>query len=75
MSLCARPVSLCMTAAAAARVICACVHDYNERNFLFLPPVMTTSGRISGDFLRLLYILSHRQAANYLAYFTHEGAF
>ena len=22
-------------------------HDYNERNFLFLPAVMTTSGRIS----------------------------
>jgi hypothetical protein len=30
-------------------------HDYNERNFFFLPAVMTTSGRISGDFLRLLY--------------------
>jgi hypothetical protein len=26
---------------------------------------MTTSGRISLDFLRLLYIRSHRQAANY----------
>jgi len=35
-------------------------HDYNERNFFFLPAVMTTSGRISGDFLRLLYILSNR---------------
>jgi hypothetical protein len=31
---------------------------------------MTTSGRISGDFLRLLYILSHRQAANF---FTRLG--
>jgi hypothetical protein len=31
--------------------------DYDERNFFFLPAVMTTSGRISGDFLRLLYIL------------------
>jgi hypothetical protein len=39
-------------------------HDYNERNFFFLPAVTTTSGRISGDFLRLLYMLSHRQAAN-----------
>jgi hypothetical protein len=28
---------------------------------------MTTSGRISGDFLRLLYILSDRQADNYFA--------
>jgi hypothetical protein len=40
-------------------------HDYNERNFFFLPAATTTSGRISGDFLSLLYILSHRQAANY----------
>ena len=31
---------------------------------------MTTSGRISGDFLRLLYILSNRQAHNY---FTRMG--
>jgi hypothetical protein len=45
-------------------------HDYSERNFLFLPAVMTTSGRISGDFLCLLYILAHRQAANF---FTHMG--
>ncbi len=40
-------------------------HDYNARNYFSLPAVMATSGRISGDFLRLLYILSHRQAANY----------
>ena len=46
-------------------------HDYNERHLFFLPAVMTTSGTISGDFLRLLYILSHRQAANY---FTHAWA-
>ena len=45
-------------------------HDYSERNLLFLPAVMTTSGRISGDFLRLLYILAHRQAANF---FTRMG--
>jgi hypothetical protein len=31
---------------------------------------MTTSGRISGDFLCLLYILSNRQAHNF---FTHMG--
>ena len=45
-------------------------HDYSERNFLFLPAVMTTSGRISGDFLRLLYILDHRQSSNF---FTRMG--
>jgi hypothetical protein len=46
-------------------------HNYNrdERHFVFLPVVMTTSGRVSWDFLRLLYILSHRQAANH---FTRE---
>ena len=43
------------------------LHDYNERNFFFLPAVKTTSGRISGDFLRLLYILSDRQADSYFA--------
>ena len=42
--------------------------DYNARNFFFLPAVMTTSGRISGDFLRLLYILSHRQAEKFFAH-------
>jgi hypothetical protein len=48
-----------------------CQHDYNERIFFFLPAVMMTSGRISGDFfLRLLYILSNRQARNY---FTRMG--
>jgi hypothetical protein len=44
-------------------------HDYNESQFFFLPAVMTTPGRISGDFshfLRLLCILSHPQAAKYL---------
>ncbi len=40
-------------------------HHYSARNFLFLPAVMTNSGRISGDFLRLLYIIAHRQAANF----------
>ena len=45
-------------------------HDYNEHNFFFLPAVMTTSGRISGDFLRLIYILSHCQAEKY---FTRMG--
>jgi hypothetical protein len=44
--------------------------DYNARNYFFLPAVMTTSGRISGDFLLLLYILSHCQDANY---FTRMG--
>ena len=48
-------------------------YDYNARSscppcVFFLPAVMTTSGRISGDFLRLLYILSHRQAEKFFAH-------
>jgi hypothetical protein len=42
----------------------------NAGNYFFLPAVMMTSGRISGDFLGLLYILFRRQAANY---FTRMG--
>lgn len=30
-------------------------HDHNGRNFLSLPTVMTTCGRISGDLLRPIY--------------------
>ena len=45
-------------------------HDYDAPNFFFLPAVMTTQGRFSVDFLRLHYILFHRQAANY---FTRMG--
>ncbi len=44
-------------------------HDYNERNFFFLLAVKTTSEIIDSDFLRLLYILSHRQAENYFTRF------
>ena len=31
----------------------------------FLPAIMSTSGRIHREFLRLLHILSHRQAVNF----------
>jgi hypothetical protein len=47
-------------------------HDYNERNFFFLPAVITISGRISGDFLRLLYIRPNCQTDNY---FSRMGLF
>ena len=33
----------------------------------FLPCVMSTSGRIHGEFLRLLYILAHRHTVKYFA--------
>ena len=34
----------------------------NGTTFTFLPCAMATSGRIHGEFLRLLYILAHRRA-------------
>jgi hypothetical protein len=51
--------------AAVKRKLDSYHRDYNERNFFFLPAIMSTAGRISGDFLRLLYILSDRQAHTY----------
>ena len=35
--------------------------------YAFLPCVMSTSGRIHGEFLRLLYILAHRRTVKYFA--------
>ena len=35
--------------------------------YAFLPCVMSTSGRIHGEFLRLLYILAHRRTLRYFA--------
>ena len=35
--------------------------------YAFLPCVMSTSGRIHGEFLRLLYILAHRRTLKYFA--------
>jgi len=37
--------------------------------YAFLPCVMSTSGRIHGEFLRLLYILAHRRTVRWFAQF------
>ena len=39
--------------------------DRSDRPKAFLPAIITTSGRIQGELLRLLYIISHRQAQDY----------
>ena len=39
--------------------------DRSDRPKAFLPAIMATSGRIQGELLRLLYIISHRQAQDY----------
>ena len=39
----------------------------NGTTYAFLPCAMTSSGRIHGEFLRLLYILAHRRTKKYFA--------
>ena len=39
--------------------------DRSDRPKAFLPAIMATSGRIQGELLRLLYIISHRRAQDY----------
>ena len=39
----------------------------NGATYAFLPCAMTSSGRIHGEFLRLLYILAHRRTPTYFA--------
>ena len=44
---------------------CCCREAYANlqgTTYAFLPCVMSTSGRIHGEFLRLLYILAHRRS-------------
>ena len=43
-----------------------------DRLLAFLPAIVSTSGRIHGEFLRLLYILSHRQAFKFFELFGEE---
>ena len=49
-----------------------------NRHVAFLPACMTTSGRIHGEFLRLLYFISNKQAVDYfeaLGYDAHKEEF
>ena len=49
-----------------------------NRHVAFLPACMTTSGRIHGEFLRLLYFISNKQAVAYfeaLGYEAHKAEF
>ena len=59
------------------------IHHYRapyrqNRHVAFLPACMTTSGRIHGEFLRLLYFISNKQAVDYfeaLGYDAHKEEF
>ena len=44
-----------------------------NRQVAFLPACMTTSGRIHGEFLRLLFFLSNKQADDYFAALGYEA--
>ena len=49
-----------------------------NRHVALLPACMTTSGRIHGEFLRLLYFISNKQAVAYfeaLGYEVHKAEF
>jgi hypothetical protein len=49
-----------------------------NRHVAFLPACMTTSGRIHGEFLRLIYFISNKQALDYfeaLGYDAHKEEF
>ena len=44
-----------------------------NRQVAFLPACMSTSGRIHGEFLRLLFFLSNKQADDYFAALGYEA--
>jgi hypothetical protein len=44
-----------------------------NRQVAFLPACMSTSGRIHGEFLRLLFFLSNKQAHDYFAALGYEA--
>jgi len=53
------------------------IRNYREpyarnRSLAFLPACMSTSGRIHGEFLRLLYSLADRQASDYFTALGYE---
>ena len=47
-------------------------HAAPDRLLAFLPAIMSTSGRIHGEFLRLLHILSHHQAVTFFELFGEQ---
>ena len=41
--------------------------DYNQQDMAFLPLITSTSGRLHGEFVRLLYFLAHKRATDFFA--------
>ena len=65
--LCYDDPNLLLNNAASAKVQKYC-EDYSasDVNKAFLPALLSTSGRIHGEFLRLLVILAHRQTVKFI---------
>ena len=49
--------------------------DYLQNNKTFLPLIMSTSGRLHGEFVRLLYLLAHRRALTFFASLGYEPCY
>ena len=49
--------------------------DYLQNNKAFLPLIMSTSGRLHGEFVRLLYLLAHRRALTFFASLGYEPCY
>ena len=45
---------------------------YADLQHAFLPCVISTSGRLHGEFLRLLYIIAHRRTSNWFRHSNDE---
>jgi hypothetical protein len=48
---------------------------FHNHNQAFLPLIMTTSGRLHGEIVRLLYILVHRLAVRFFAALVYEPCY
>jgi len=48
---------------------------FHNHNKAFLPLIMSTSGRLHGEFVRLLYLLSHRRAVRFFDALGYEPCY
>ena len=49
--------------------------DYLQNNKAFLPLIMSTSGRLHGEFVRFLYLLAHRRAMTFFESLGYEPCY
>ena len=49
--------------------------DYLQNNTAFLPLIMSTSGHLHSEFVRLLYLLAHQRALTFFASLGYEPCY